>query len=114
MSDEEKLDPTEIEAALEGLPGWEEQGGRLRREYRTTGWPHTLLLVGGIACRAEAAYHHPDLEVSFPRVVVWLVTHDAGGITAKDVALAREIEAVATWRPPEESPLPGFPGDWTR
>jgi len=79
-------------------------------------WPHTLMLVNAIGYRAEAAFHHPDLNVGWAQVVVKLQTHSAHGITDKDFALAREIEALATWLPPEGSPLEGFPRNkkWVR
>ena len=71
----------------------------IRRVYKTDGWPTTLMLVNAIGYLAEAAYHHPDLSVTWGRVVVKLSTHSAGGITDKDFALARKIEDVALWRP---------------
>ena len=58
-----------------------------------------MLLVNLIAFYAEAADHHPDLAVSWPSVTVRLNTHSAGGITAKDIELARVIEQQANWRP---------------
>ena len=65
------------------------------------------MLVNAIGFIAEAADHHPDLEVSWPKVVVRLSTHSAGGITDKDVALAREIEQLALWRPGASDALRG-------
>jgi hypothetical protein len=55
-----------------------------RRNYKTDGWPTTLMLVNAIAFLSEAAYHHPDLAVTWGRVTVKLSTHSAGGITDKD------------------------------
>jgi 4a-hydroxytetrahydrobiopterin dehydratase len=108
------LSPEEIEERLKALPGWELRDGWIRRSYATPGWPHTLILVNAIGFRAEAAFHHPDLNVGWAQVTVKLQTHSAKGITEKDFALAREIEAVATWLPAQGGPLEGFPKKWIR
>ncbi len=81
------------------LPGWYLEDGWLRRQYRTDGWPSTLMLVNAIGFVAEAAYHHPDLTVTWAKVWVKLKTHSAGGITDRDFELARRIEDVVLWRP---------------
>ena len=106
------LTADEIEAELRGLPDWEIREGWLRRAYGTPGWPHTLLLANQIAFLAEAAWHHPDLELGYARVVVKLQTHSAKGLTAMDFALARRIEEQVTWQPNEASPLDGYPKKW--
>ena len=97
----------EASRALTELPGWRAEGGTIARTYETEGWATTLMLVNAIGFIAEAADHHPDLEVSWAKVVVRLSTHSAGGITEKDVALAREIERLALWRPGADSSLRG-------
>ena len=106
---------SEIAERLRGLPGWYFEDGWIRRVYKTDGWPTTMMLVGAIGYCAEAAYHHPDLAVTWGRVTVKLSTHSAGGITEKDFLLARRIEDVALWRPSEGSPLgTGTPNKWVR
>ena len=97
----------EASRALGDLPSWRAEGGVISRTYQTEGWGTTLMLVNAIGFVAEAADHHPDLEVSWAKVVVRLSTHSAGGITDKDIALAREIEQLALWRPASDSPLRG-------
>ncbi len=97
----------EASRALSDLPAWRVERGSLSRTYDTDGWSTTLMLVNAIGFVAEAADHHPDLEVSWPKVAVRLSTHSAGGITDKDIALAREIERLALWRPAADSPLRG-------
>jgi len=104
----------EILEKLHTLPGWEYRDGWIRRRFTTPGWPHTLMLVNAIGYRAEAGFHHPDLAVGWSSVTVKLQTHSAGGVTGKDFALAAEIESLATWLPPPESPLTGFPKKWIR
>lgn len=103
------LSSGEISERLATLPGWQLREGVLEREYQTDGWPTTLMLVNAIGFFAEAADHHPDLAVSWGKVVVRLWTHSAGGVTVSDVELARLIEQTARWRPPAGSALRGTP-----
>lgn len=109
MPSETPLTDAAIAARLAELPGWSHEGGTIRRTFRTDGWPTTLMLVNAIGFYAEAADHHPDLEVSWGRIRVQLRTHSARGITDKDFALGRVIEAAALWRPPADGPLRGTP-----
>jgi 4a-hydroxytetrahydrobiopterin dehydratase len=101
----------EIPAKLteHGLANWYLEDGWLRRKYTTEGWPTTLLLVNAIGYLAEAAWHHPDLSVTWGKVWVKLKTHSAGGITDRDFALAKKIDEVALWRPAAGGPLEGNP-----
>jgi 4a-hydroxytetrahydrobiopterin dehydratase len=100
--------------AERGLAGWHLEDGWLRRKYTTEGWQATLVLVNAIGFLAEAAYHHPDLAVTWGKVWVKLQTHSAGGITDKDFALAQKIEELALWRPAAGGPLEGNPGKWIK
>lgn len=99
----------EIKQRLDALPGWYYEDGWIRRQYKTDGWPTTLMLVNQIAFLAEAAWHHPDLTVTWAKVTVKLKTHSENGITDKDFELARKLEDVALWRPAAGSPLEGTP-----
>ena len=103
----------EIEAKLKAFPGWWYEDGWIRRTYKTDGWPITLMLVNAVGFVAEAANHHPDLTVSWGRVIVKLQNHAAGGITDKDFELARKIEDLALWRP-EGGALEGTPTTFVR
>lgn len=107
-------DETQIAEKLKELPGWYYEDKWIRRVYKTDGWPTTLMLVNTIGYLAEAAYHHPDLSVTWARVTVKLATHSAGGITGKDFDLAKKLEAVALWRPEPETALDGTPNKWVR
>ena len=112
---ETPLSESEINDRLKDLPGWFLQDGWIRRNFKTDGWPTTLMLVNAIGYLAEAAYHHPDLSVTWGKITVKLSTHSAGGITDKDFLLARQIEQVALWRPAADSPLgTGTPNKWVR
>jgi len=88
----------------EHLPAWTLSEGSIRRSIRTGGWKATLMVTNTIGHLAEVAWHHPELQLSYARVEIGLNSHDAGGITAKDLALAAQIEAVLMWRPGRESP----------
>jgi 4a-hydroxytetrahydrobiopterin dehydratase len=114
MAEKEKTyDEAQIAERLASLPGWFFEGGWIRRHYKTDGWPTTLMLVTAIGYCAEAAYHHPDLAVTYARVTVKLSTHSAGGITDKDFELARRIEELALWRPTGGA-LEGTPNKFVR
>jgi len=99
MAKEQTFTGQALADQLRDLPQWSEKNGAITRTFETDGWSTTMLLVNLIAFYAEAADHHPDLAVSWPSVTVRLNTHSAGGITAKDIALARVIEQQANWRP---------------
>jgi 4a-hydroxytetrahydrobiopterin dehydratase len=85
------LTPTEIELALRSLPGWTSDGKSLHRTDTFSGFPEAVAFVSRLVGPAEALGHHPDISVSYNRVTLSLTTHDAGGLTAKDVALARVL-----------------------
>ncbi len=103
----------EVEARLRSaLPQWRLKDGHICRTYRTHGWKGTLMVVGVVGHLAEAAWHHPELAVSYASVEIRLQTHDAGGITAKDFELAAKIEEVMMWQPARTGgALPGTPKD---
>jgi 4a-hydroxytetrahydrobiopterin dehydratase len=90
----------EIEQRLHAaLPHWKLERGWLRRTYRTHSWKGTLMVVNAVGHLAEAAWHHPDMTLSYAWVEVRLMTHTAKGITDKDFELAARIEDVVQWRP---------------
>lgn len=105
--------PEEILEKLSGeLRHWEYEAGWIRRKYRTQGWKATLMVVNTVGHLAEAAWHHPDLAVSYAFVIVKLQNHHAKGITDKDFELARKIEAVVQWQPGlEGGALEGTPNE---
>lgn len=118
MSDEKPhvYSESEISAKLteHGLTGWYLEDGWLRRKYTTDGWATTLMLVNMVGYLCEAAYHHADLAVTYAKLWVKLKTHSAGGITDKDFALAKQIEASVLWRPPAGGPLEGTPNKFVK
>jgi 4a-hydroxytetrahydrobiopterin dehydratase len=97
------------------LPHWFLENDWIRRKYKTSGWKATLMVVNTIGHLAEAAWHHPDLTVSYAFVIVKLCTHDAKGITDKDFELAAKIEQVIAWQPAlENGALEGTPNEDAR
>jgi 4a-hydroxytetrahydrobiopterin dehydratase len=103
----------EIKARLAAeLPHWYLEDGWIRRKFRTSGWKATLMVVNTVGHLAEAAWHHPDLTVSYAFVIVKLQNHAARGITDKDFELAQKIEAVIQWQPAKEGgALEGTPNE---
>ena len=109
---EKVFNEEEINAELNGvLAHWYYERGWIRRKYKTSGWKSTLMVVNTIGHIAEAAWHHPDLSISYAFVIVKLQNHAAKGITEKDFLLAQEIEKVIQWKPDEEGILDGTPED---
>jgi 4a-hydroxytetrahydrobiopterin dehydratase len=106
----------EITDKLAGeLPHWYFENGWIRRKYKTSGWKATLMVVNTIGHLAEAAWHHPDLTVSYAFVIVKLCSHDAKGVTDKDFELAKKIEQVIGWQPAKEgNVLEGTPNEDAR
>jgi 4a-hydroxytetrahydrobiopterin dehydratase len=89
-----KLDGDELRFRMRDLEGWKFLGDAIHKDFTFRGFRAAIAFVNRIAEQASAAGHHPDLEIHFNRVVVSLSTHDAGGVTEKDVHLAERIESV--------------------
>jgi 4a-hydroxytetrahydrobiopterin dehydratase len=111
--EEQTYTDDEIEARLKAeLPHWYLEKGWIRRKYKTNSWKSTLMVVTTIGHLAEAAFHHPDMSLSYAFVIVKLMNHAAKGITNKDFELARKIEDVIMWQPETEGgALVGTPDD---
>lgn len=78
----------------EGSGAWRIDGARLSRSYRFSGFAEAFGFMAEVALHAERADHHPEWQNVYNRVEVQLTTHDAGGLTDKDFALARAMERV--------------------
>ena len=87
-----RLSDLEIQRALGGLPGWSRRGDVLTKTFTFPRFLDGIDFVARIAKLAEAANHHPDIDIRYTKILVSLSTHDAGGITAMDLDLAKEIE----------------------
>ena len=89
------LSQQEIDARLGGLPDWKIAAGELERVFKFADFVAALAFVNQVGSLAEEAAHHPDIDIRYNRVRLALVTHDAGGITAKDFDLAAAIDHLA-------------------
>jgi 4a-hydroxytetrahydrobiopterin dehydratase len=88
------LDDRALAEALRGLSGWTRADRAITKSWRFRDFKEAMFFVNGVAALAERAGHHPDIDVRYSQVTLTLWTHDAGGVTDKDVALARAVEAV--------------------
>jgi len=89
-----KLSEPEIHSALLKLEGWKVLDGKLHREYKFADFIHAFGFMASCALAAEAMGHHPEWFNVYNRVTVDLTTHDAGGISAKDLELAGKMDAL--------------------
>ncbi|MEV6767171.1 4a-hydroxytetrahydrobiopterin dehydratase [Nocardia sp. NPDC051030] len=87
-----QLSEDDLAKALIDLPEWTRTGDSITRTVEASSFLAGIELVRRVAGAAEAANHHPDIDIRWRRVTFTLSTHDAGGLTALDVALAREID----------------------
>lgn len=85
----------EIETRVAELPHWELRDGKLRRELGFGDFSEAFAFMTRVAIEAERANHHPEWFNVYSRVTIELSTHDAGGLTDRDFALAREIDRIA-------------------
>ena len=90
------LSTDQIAAALESLPGWTADGAQLKRSYRFPDFVSAFDWMTVVAAEAERIGHHPNWSNVYSGVEVALSTHDAGGLTELDVALASFMEAAAS------------------
>lgn len=90
-----KLSDQEVESRLSKLPSWSLQNGKLHREYAFADFAEAFGFMSRCALIAEKSDHHPEWFNVYSKVVVDLVTHDAGGISERDFALAERMEKAA-------------------
>lgn len=93
-----KMDDAQIASALASLPDWQRRGQIIARTFEFADFPAAMKFVNAVAGLAEQAQHHPDIDIRWNRVTLALTTHDAGGLTEKDFALARECDALGAGR----------------
>ena len=87
-----KLSEVQIGNELKSLPGWEYHENSVRKLFRFKEFMDGIRFIGQIAEIAEAADHHPDMQINYTRVTFICSTHSDGGVSEKDIRLAREIE----------------------
>jgi len=89
------LSASEAQSRLGKLPGWQIEGGELVKTFQFQDFRAALGFVNRVGEAAEAAGHHPDIDIRYNKVRLSLVTHDAGGLTEKDFALAAAATKLA-------------------
>ena len=87
-----KLDDSAIDAALATLPGWRREGGALTKEYDCKTFPAAAALLLRALLLAERQDHHPEIDMRYSKVIFRVSTHDAGGISARDVRFAKALD----------------------
>jgi Pterin-4a-carbinolamine dehydratase len=90
-----KLTDEQVQERLGTVDGWAVEGGVLKKTFAFDDFIQSMQFVNRLAEAAEAAQHHPDIDIRYNKVHIGLVTHDSGGITEKDFAMAQEADAVA-------------------
>jgi 4a-hydroxytetrahydrobiopterin dehydratase len=88
----EVLDDSAIQTALMELPGWRREGDEIVKTYQFDGFESAITFVTRVAAAAQAADHHPDIDIRWNKVKLALSTHSAGGLTERDITLAERIE----------------------
>lgn len=86
------LNPDEIEKALKNLPGWSVEDDMIVKSFTFKDFKETFSFMTHIAFECEKQNHHPNWENVYNHLTIKLNTHDAGGITQKDIDLAKSIE----------------------
>lgn len=95
-----RMSDSEVTAALSGVPEWSLVGEAIQRTYHFPDFVSAMKFVSGVAAAAESQQHHPDILIRYNKVTLTLATHDAGGITARDFALAKTTDGLVGPTPP--------------
>jgi 4a-hydroxytetrahydrobiopterin dehydratase len=95
----ELLTDDQVQQALGGLDGWRQDETELVRVVELADFPTAIVVVDRVAEVAEAANHHPDIDIRWRTLTLRLTTHDKGGLTDKDVDMAGRINAIVSAQP---------------
>ena len=90
-----KLSRTEVASKLGSIANWKENGDAISRTFTFKDFAVAMGFVNAVAAEAEKANHHPDIDIRWNKVKLKLSTHDAGGLTEKDFALAKVSDELA-------------------
>jgi 4a-hydroxytetrahydrobiopterin dehydratase len=90
-----KLTAAEIKSALKSVPHWRKRSAVISRTFEFKDFPAAIKFVNRAAVLAERAWHHPDIDIRWNKVTLVLTTHDEGGLTEKDFALAQKFDRLA-------------------
>jgi 4a-hydroxytetrahydrobiopterin dehydratase len=89
------LTKNEINRAVSELSGWMHKGKEIQRTYKFSDFAHAMGFVNSVALFAERANHHPDIDIRWNKITLSLTTHSEGGITGKDISLAKKINLLS-------------------
>jgi 4a-hydroxytetrahydrobiopterin dehydratase len=88
------LAPDVIAGFLHEQTGWDHEDGTITKTFVFANFVEAMGFVTSVAILSEKAFHHPDIDIRWNKVTIALTTHDQGGLTDKDTALAVEIDAL--------------------
>jgi 4a-hydroxytetrahydrobiopterin dehydratase len=88
------LTDSEIQQALGSLSGWQRQGKAIQRVFAFPDFKAAMQFVNKVADAAEQANHHPDIDIRYNKVTTALISHDSGGVTQRDVKMAKRINEI--------------------
>ncbi|MEI7924749.1 MAG: 4a-hydroxytetrahydrobiopterin dehydratase [Chloroflexota bacterium] len=100
----DRLTETQITEGMARIPQWERQGDRIVREFQFADFVAALGFIVEVGALAERAQHHPEIVNTYGHVRIALSTHDAGGLTTKDLQLAEAISARVPWLRSQPTP----------
>ena len=89
-----RLSEDEVAARMELLGGWVRQGDMIVKTYKLASFPAAISFVTNVAFLAEAAAHHPDIDIRYNKVTLALTTHDVGGLSVNDFTLAEQADEI--------------------
>ncbi len=89
------LGEAELTKALGGLSAWERNGAAIERVFQFENFSDAMVFVNKVAEAAEVANHHPDFTINYNKVTLALTSHDSGGVTQRDVRMAKTIDEIA-------------------
>lgn len=90
-----KMTDAQKQSELAALPQWARRGEIISRTFEFADFPEAMKFVNAVATIAEQVQHHPDVDIRWNKVTLALTTHDAGGLTQKDFAMARKCDSLA-------------------
>lgn len=90
-----KLNAVQIKSALAKIPGWKRNAAVISRTFQFKDFPAAMKFTDAVAQLAEKEWHHPDIDIRWNKVTLALTTHDAGGLTKKDFALAKKFDELS-------------------
>ena len=90
-----RLEKNQVQERLRSLSGWKYDDDEIEKKYQFADFRQAMAFVNRVADAANAADHHPDIEISYNKVEMTLSTHSEGGVTDKDFSLAAKIDEAA-------------------